>query len=260
MRFPLQNLTRSCRPIRGVAVACRCGFTLVEIAVTIAVMAAILVVSLPAVSNIFEVEQKAAIRELGQTYSWLMDEAALRNVTFRVVINLDRNTWKVEVGDPDTMVFSTPEAREQWEEERDEERASLTERELQEELEIIGYSGPDEDALSAFEGLDDPIFNTEQALPDGIRFDYVYTPQYGPDGLFPNDEAPENADEEAIAYTYIFANGTAEHTIIRIVNVDGEDGQSLEVNSLNGTVRITHEIIDPETLLDWVPEEAPTLQ
>jgi hypothetical protein len=233
---------------------------LVEIAVSIAVMAAILAISLPAVSNIFEVEQKAAVRNFGQTYTWLMDEAALRNVTFRVVINLDRNTWKVEVGDPDTMVFSTPEAREEWEEARDDERASLTERELQEELEIIGYSDDGGDALSAFEGLDDPIFMTEQTLPSGIRFDYVYTPQYGPDGLFPSDTLPENPEEEAIAYTYIFANGTAEHTIIRIVNIDGEDGQSLEVNPLNGTVRITPEIIDPEAFLSWIPEEAPTIQ
>ena len=194
-------------------------------------MAVLFAISLPSLESIFEVEQKAAVRELGTTYTWLMDEAALRNVTFRVVYNLDQNTWKVEVGDPDTMVFGSPDERQAWEDEQSEARASLTESEL-EEMGESAVMVDDESGMSMdsdFEGLSDTIFTTAKALPAGIRFDYVYTPQYGPDGLFPNSDMPEDEADQAIAYSYIFPNGTAEHTIIRIVNDDGEDGQSIEI-------------------------------
>ena len=73
---------RASRSWRGLG---RRAFTLVEVLVAVAVMAILFVISLPAVNAIFEIEQRAAVRELGQTYTWLMDEAALRNVTFCVV-------------------------------------------------------------------------------------------------------------------------------------------------------------------------------
>ena len=141
-----------------------------EVLVTIAVIGAILAAALPSLGAIFEVKQRAAVRELGQTYTWLIDEAALRNVTFRVAYNLDRNTWKVEVGDADTLVFGTPEEREEWEEENGYTNNGLTKEEIDGGAIAVGSdltSGGD-DALSAFDGLDDTIFTTEQTLPDGI--------------------------------------------------------------------------------------------
>ena len=87
----------------------RGGLTLIEIVVAIAVMALIAAVTLPAMGGLFDLQQRGAVKELGITYTWLLDEAALRNATFRMVFDLDRGTWKVEVGDPDTVVFSTPE-------------------------------------------------------------------------------------------------------------------------------------------------------
>ena len=242
--------------------AYRRAFTLVEVLVTIAIMAVLFALTLPSLEGIFEVEQKAAVRELGTTYTWLMDEAALRNVTFRVVYNLDQNTWKVEVGDPDTMVFGSPDERQKWEDEQAEARAALTDSELEElgESAVVLDNESTDSMDSDFDGLSDSIFTTANALPAGIRFDYVYTPQYGPDGIFPNTELPEDESDQAIAYSYIFPNGTAEHTIVRIVNDDGEDGQSIEISPLDGRIRLTNEIIDPEELFEWIPEEAPKIQ
>ena len=252
----------SSHSLRTLRRACRRAFTLVEVLVTIAIMAVLFAISLPSLEGIFEVEQKAAVRELGTTYTWLMDEAALRNVTFRVVYNLDQNTWKVEVGDPDTMIFGSPDERQAWEDEQTEARAALTDSEPEElgESTVVADGEASMSMDSDFEGLSDSIFTTANALPAGIRFDYVYTPQYGPDGLFPNSELPEDETDQAIAYSYIFPNGTAEHTIVRIVNADGEEGQSIEVSPLDGSIRLTSEIIDPEELFDWIPEEAPKIQ
>ncbi len=87
----------------------RRGLTLIEIMVVMAIIAIVLAVGMPAISGVLALQQQSAITELSKTYVWLIDEAAMRNTTFRIAYNLDRNTWKVEAGDPGTLVFSTPE-------------------------------------------------------------------------------------------------------------------------------------------------------
>ncbi|MBO84439.1 MAG: hypothetical protein CL927_03705, partial [Deltaproteobacteria bacterium] len=121
----------------------------------------------------------------------------------------------------------------------------------------------DEDAMKAqtWEGLDDPMFVTEQTLPYNAIFHYVWTPQYGEDGARPNDEPPDDPEEDAIAYTYIFPDGSAEHTVVRIITPgDEEDGWSIEVEPLTGAVSIHGDIVDPQDSLSWLPEEGPDLQ
>ena len=82
---------------------------------TLAIIATFAVVAVPTMAGVLDIQQRAAARELSQTYVWLIDEARLRNVSFRVRYNLDQNTWKVEMGDPNTLVYGTPEAREEAE-------------------------------------------------------------------------------------------------------------------------------------------------
>ena len=134
----------------------------------------------------------------------------------------------------------------------------FTQRELEE-----GAAAEIEDASGRFEGLDDPVFTTDQTLPDGIRFQFIYTPQYGEDGMMANPDGPsDDPEEDIMAYTYVFSDGTAEHTVIRIVDVDDEDdGYTLEIEPLSGVVRVSiDEVIDPEESLSWLPDEGPSLQ
>ena len=84
--------------------------------VAMAVMATIAALGIPALNGLLDLKQRAAAKELAQTYTWLLDEAALRNVAFRVVYNLDRGTWAIEAGDPNTLVFTNPEKREEFDE------------------------------------------------------------------------------------------------------------------------------------------------
>ena len=72
----------------------------------------------------------------------------MRNATFRIAYNLDRNTWKVEAGDPETLVFSSPEEREKHDEEISDMMSRFTKRELEEGAgeEIVDQTG-------RFEGL-----------------------------------------------------------------------------------------------------------
>ena len=63
-----------------------------------------------------------------------------------------------------------------------------------------------------------------------------------------------------MAYTYIFPNGFAEPTFVRIVDEDDdEDGFTLEVEPLSGRVLLHEEEVELEDKMDWLPEEGPEL-
>ena len=254
----------------------RKGLTLIEILVAIAIIGVLTLIAVPTLAGVLDIQQRSAARELSQTYIWLIDEARLRNVSFRVRYNLDRNTWKVEMGDPDTLVYGDPESRQEAEEKLAERMARFTEREkeaaaggTQDLRGLSGFSfgGDDEEAeeeamkAQTWEGLDDPMFTTEQTLPYNAVIHYVWTPQYGEDGARGNDEPPDDPEDDAIAYTYIFPDGTAEHTVVRIITPDDEeDGWTIEVSPLTGEVSIHGDIVDPNESMSWLPEEGPELQ
>lgn len=238
----------------------RQGFTLIEVMVVIAVMAVVVAVALPTLSGLLDLQQRASAKELAQTYTWLIDEAQLRNVTFRVAYNLDRSTWKVEVGDPETLVFSTPDEREKYDEELKDQMSRYTKREVEAGVEDL-RDDEESAGVQRFEGLSDSSFETENELEGGCRFAFVYTPQYGEDGMTPSDVPPEDPEEEHIAYSYVFPDGSAEHTVVRIVGEDDpEDGYTLEVEPLSGKVHLSTELVDPKESMSWVPTEGPQIR
>lgn len=230
------------------------GLTLIEIMIVIALLGVIALVGVPIVNNIFAVQQRAAIQNLAQTYVWLGEEAQLRNVCFRLAINLDRNTWKVEVGDANALVFSNPEEAKEYTETIKSKMRRFT-RQQREDANLSEDSTP-----SQFDKMEDNAFNTEEVLPEGLYFSFVYTPQYGEDGMRPNDELPDDPAEEKIAYSHIFSDGSAEHTVIQIVEDGDDEPLSLIVEPLSGKVQITTELREPTESLSWVPEEGPTFR
>ena len=237
----------------------RHGLTLIEIMVSLAVMGAIAAIGVPAINGLLDLKQRAAVKELAQTYTWLLDEAALRNVAFRVVYNLDRSTWTIEAGDPNTLVFTSPEKREEFDEKLEDDMSRYTKRELEE-----GQADETEERRGRFTGLAelDVPFTTTKPLPEGTVFAYVYTPQYEDGGLTPSPEGPpEDQEEDRIAYTYVFPDGTAEHTVVRVVQDDAEDeGWTVEVLPISGDIRMSTDLVDPSKSLDWLPDEGPALR
>ena len=201
----------------------RRGLTLIELMVVIAVIGIIGAVGAPALNGILGLQQQSAVKEIAQTYAWLIEEASLRNVSFRMSFNLDRGTWKVEVGDPGALVFSSPEDAEEHAEMVEDKMRRFTKRQIESGEADIG------EEVAQFQSLDGAEFRSDNTLPDGIRFAFVYTPQYGKYGMEPNDEPPDDPEEERIAYSHIFPDGTAEHTVIRIVDLDDEDGRRVVV-------------------------------
>jgi len=228
------------------------GLTLIELVMVIAILGVMAALAMPSLNAVLGIEQHAAIKEMGQTLTWLQEEAALRNVAFRMEINLDRNEWKLKQGDPNSLVFATPEEAEQFYEEQREKMKRFTKRQIESgEVEL-------EDDPTQFGEIEDPRFKIQQPLPEGLQFAFVYTPQYGDGGLEPSKAPPEDPEDEHIAYVHIFPDGTAEHTVIRVINIDDPtDGYTLEMEPMGGRVLFTDEIIDPRESLSWIPDEGP---
>ena len=106
---------------------------------------------------------------------------------------------------------------------------------------------------------EEPKEATAVSLPPGTIFAWVHTPQYDKP-VEASDEPPEDDEPHALAYSFIFPNGYAEPTLIRIVDEDDEDdGYTLEVEPLSGRVLLHEEEVELDDVLGWIPEEGPEL-
>ena len=72
------------------------GFTLVEATITVAILALAVSVVIPAVSNITRAEMRETAGILAGTVRSLYDQAALSGQTYRLVLNLEKNTISSE--------------------------------------------------------------------------------------------------------------------------------------------------------------------
>ncbi len=239
------------RPAMGArrSAGARRGMTLVEILVVLAVLALVLGIAVPSLYAVLGVQQAGAARQLATTLLYLRDEAGLRNVTFRLVFDLDAGTYKVEVGDPETRIFASPEEREAFEEELARQVKRFTKRELEE-----GAAAELEERAGRFEGLQDPALEGEVSLPGGSVFAFVWTPQYE-EPVRPHDEPPDEDEPHATALLYIFPDGSTEQALIRIADADDpEEGFTLQVEPLTGRVQVLDELVEPDDLDDERPE------
>lgn len=229
----------------------RGGMALVEVMVVIAIMVTVAAIAMPALSSYMQLEQHRVAKELGLQYGMLRDQAVMRNVTFRIAYHLDANYYQIEVGDPEVLIFDDPEVRSDYEEELEDKLNAFSDDEEASER---------KEAEGSFQQLQDR-FNTKVELPRGTRFGGVYTPQYGeliePSGV----DLEADPEEAVVVYSYIFANGFSEHTVVHLIDEDDQtSGYSVEVEPLSGKVRISGELISHEDRFDFIPEEGPELE
>lgn len=238
----------------------RRGMTLMEILIVMAIIVGIFGIAVPSLQGIFGLERAQAAKKLASTYNYLREEAGLRNVSFRIAYDLDLHTYSVQVGDPNTLVFSTAEERIEFEEELQDELARYTQREIEE-----GEAREIQEKRGRFQGLEgDTTLPTRVELPAGTRFGWVYTPQYE-DPVEPRDvdfdEEFDEEEEHRLVYSFIFPDGYMEQTLVRLVDEDDEEnGLTIEVEPLTGRVLIHEEEVLPEDLREWLPEEGPELR
>ena len=219
--------------------------TLTEIMVVLVIAILLIAVLVPSLTSLFMLDQRKAARNLTILYEQLHDEAVMRNVTFRISYNLRAGTYEVQVGEAGALIFDSVEAREDWEEAEKRKIALMND----EELAAHAHERKRFQNLAA-------RFKTKFELPSQTVFGGIYTPQYGemvtPDSL--------GEDDEGIIFSYVFPNGQAEHTVVWLVNeLDEEDGFTIEVEPLSGSVKLTGELVSWEDSYSFVPTEGPDL-
>lgn len=229
--------------------------TLIEVIVVMALIGSVMAISVPSLRAIFDVQMTAAAKEMALSYRYLRDEASLRNASFRVAFYLDQNGYRVEVGDANTLIFSSAEDREDFEEEIEGQLKRFTDRQIEE-----GEANEVLDKRSRFQGLSDPALEAQVQMPTGSRIAWVWTPQYD-DPVEPSDDPPEDEEDPGvIAYSHIFSNGYVEHTLIRIEDIDDpDDGFTIEIEPLSGRVHVHDSLIEPRDIVAWVPDEGPEI-
>jgi prepilin-type N-terminal cleavage/methylation domain-containing protein len=225
----------------------RRGMSLLEVMVALAIGVALMVVALPAIGAAFALEQHRAAKDLALLYQQLHDEAIMRNVTFRIGFNLSDNSYTVEAGDPQSLVFENSE-------QRDEYRDVMRERiEAASDEEIDNRTKP-----QAFQKFN-AAYATKRTLPSGTIFAGVYTPQYKEMVRLRKFDADKEGGG-TLVYSYIFASGFSEQTVVEIaLEGDPTDGYTVEVEPLSGVVSLHSMIIDWEDSFEFVPEEGPSL-
>ncbi|MBN2801365.1 MAG: type II secretion system protein [Deltaproteobacteria bacterium] len=225
--------------------------TLVEVMVVLAIIVALVGLGYVGYAQITALEQRQVAKKLALSYGMLHDEAVLRNATFRIAYHLDGAYYVVEVGEPDTLIYATPDERIEAEEKRQSALRRYTEREIAE-----GEAKHLED--NKFAELQ-ARFGTKVQLPRGSRFGGVYTPQYG-EFVEPSGAEEEDPEQPLIVYSYIFANGFSEHALVQIVDrKDPTEGYTVEVEPLSGKVTLHGELVGYQDAWDWIPEKGPEL-
>jgi prepilin-type N-terminal cleavage/methylation domain-containing protein len=243
------------------------GMTLMEMMVVIALLGVVILAILPSFGSMMGLQRDVSVRKLASSYRFLHEEAALRNVSFRLAFNLDANSWTVEVGDPNTLIFHNQDDREEFESDLMSELSRYTTREIEE-----GKASEVTDQINRFDAVTEMVLHSLSEdletregrtaavyLPEGTKFLWVQTAQYR-EPVTASPSPPEDPSEESIAYSMIFPNGTMEPTLIRVVDSEDEDdGVTILVEPLSGRVDIQEEEIELDDWLDWLPETGPEL-
>jgi len=257
------------------------GFTLLEMIVVVAIIGLFLAVGIPAMGSLSGKDMKVASREISEEIRAAYDEAFLHNKSFRVVWNLDRNGYWIEVADDEARIFRSEEERQDWEEfqedyERVKERLKDDkERELERQKSQSLLNDSDDGGLfgdlfaamftgsgssSAIHPADYQDINgfvqapgfAPKPLPDGVFFSGFASYAYE-DVLRPSDEVPEEPTDEVRASTVIFPTGYIEDTVVYLS--DGDREWSLVIEPLTGRVTVHGEVVPLPKYDERVVEE-----
>lgn len=231
----------------------RRGMSLMELIVAVALALGLMAVLIPSVAGYMQLRQRQAAKDLVLLYNQLHDEAVLRNATFRVVFDLERNRYRVEVGESRAIIYSSPEQRERYEQEVANRIAAMNDQEL---AEYRQRNRPFEKLQSHFA--------TDFELPSNVQLYGVYTPQYGRmmtvDDVM-DERRKRKGDEAGLeVYSYVFANGFSERTLVWFVDPKSPDqGFTVEVEPLSGRIHLHGELVDWRDTLDLVPSSGPRI-
>lgn len=241
------------------------GFTLVEMLVTLAVMALLGFVALPALHSFLGGDVDQAGNEVGAMLRTLYTEAAVRNTPMRLAYDVDRGRYWVEQASGKVRLFGSRGDVEEYiddqerlaeDQEREAEQAERRAESLADAFNdmlgsmgidpsmapLLGLAPPSAAQLAA--ARPEPINDFAQIqegqlrprnLPSGTRFKAIWTPAW--DRPVEWEEPSEDEEESRVLYTHIFPTGYMEDTVVWIEDGRGNE-LSLTVEPLTGRIRL----------------------
>ncbi len=220
-------------PIRGTV-----GFTLLEMIVAISVIALVVGLVIPSVDSLTGARLKTTASKLALTIKYIFNRSAMTNQHFRMVFDMDKNSWWVEAADGR---FSLKQKQyyvgEEEEEEKKAKEEEKEERERNEGIEpesktLMEQQLDSKKKRTAFRSFSEKKMIKKEKLPQGIEIQGVLTAHQ------------EEIFEDSKAYLYFFPSGYVEQAYIYLGD-DANDIYTLVVQPLTGKAKVYNERKEP---------------
>ncbi len=218
------------------------GFSLVEVSITVAILALAAAVVVPAISNVSRAELREAAAKLSGTLRATYDEAALTGRPYRLVLSPGKSTVKVEAGEPAmhsntgglaalTGLLGGPAAATE----------SDDAAEVQPPPEIVAFFGGhlddyDSDKGAAAGAESDGLTKYQKTDLDLTFDDSVKVLDVWIDGM-------QQPASEGTVYLPFFSNGYTQDAMIHLTNTEGHVF-TVSVAALTGKTTITGEYVE----------------
>lgn len=196
------------------------GMTLIEIMITIAVIAIIVSMATLSVNRFTSLGLKTEARRLSQTIRFLRGKAITQGITIRLIYNIDASTYQAEwTRDPYTIATT-------------EEGLLEAGKNPSAETELEGEpKAPEAIFTPAEEGILKPV-----SLDNGVHFKDVWMA----------DRLGKRT--EGLAATYFFPNGLVTRTVLHFRDEGDETYYTVNLPSMNGRVIVESGYVEPEEL------------
>jgi len=196
------------------------GFTLVELMITITVIAVLSAAVMPALNSLSGANAKQAAGELAGSLRFLFDTAALRHTTCRMALDLDARAWSVECA-PGAVAVA-----------KDAEKAAEEEKDLADRL------SDEKDAerrrllaKTRFGAFSDRLL-PKRELPGKTHFGEVRV------------EGRRDPVAKGTAYVHFFASGQAQRALIPVI--DGDTRYTVVVEPFTGRARVVNGVVEDD--------------
>ena len=232
------------RPRRAGPAQGEAGFTIIELAVTILIIVVVVGGLALGLGSLRRADLTAVSGRIDATARYLYQIAAINATPYRLVIDLDAGSWKVEALEEEATachVFTVKDVRKK-------DTASLSEKKAErkgrfgdskkkgkdgeEDGDTCSLEEQDADGncpVRGFVEVPDHLLK-ERKLPAGIKFTGLMTTHQ------------QDVAQEGKGYVYFFPNGTAEKAYIYLSS-DAETF-TIETFPLLGKVKVHHEKLD----------------
>lgn len=204
------------------------GMTLIEISVSLLLIAILMGMAIPSVSNITRADLRSSARKVASTIRYAYNLAARKNAVFRVVFNLDERAWWVESAAESFLL-----KREKTEVV---DGALDLEAEEEDERRFVSRSFIESGEMwrpkknATFSNFSGPL-TPKNILPDTVFYQDVWVAH--------QTERVTGGQ----AYLYCFPTGMTERAVIHLIDEDG-NAYTLWVYPLTGRVKIHAEYVE----------------